>query len=263
MNDNPRRIVGMVCGLLMGMAYGLVSIYINPLFLPGIPLAQPDIGRFASLIITVIISGLLGLLAAWPEDALPGILLSSLVGALVSTLFSLQGMPGGLEFYLGIFMLVTITFFPRAFIFLPLAALTRWVLNFWGNELQDLSFSVRRLALSLLGLVLIAGLTGVLSLYSKDGRQVLQMTHEMIVNGMQAQDSASLPEALAPVDGFIQAARGPYTLRLSNNPDKLPIQRPMTAYFEEEYAVIVRFENGFRFGCAFTPPYHIPYCKSY
>lgn len=263
MNDNSRRIIGLICGLLMGLAYGLISIYINPLFLPEIPLALPDIGRFASLMLTIMSSGLLGLLAAWPEDALPGILLSSLVGALVSTFFSMRGLTGGFEVYSGLFILALITFFPRAFVFLPLAALTRWLLNFWGNELQDRSFSVPKLALSLLGLVLIAGITGMLSLYSRDGRQVLRTTNEMIVNGMQVQDSTSLPEALTPVDGFLQAASGPYTLRLSNNPDILPVQRPMTAYFEEEYAVIVRFENGFRFGCAFTPPYDVPYCRNY
>lgn len=263
MNDTSRRIVGLVCGLLMGMAYGLVSIYINPLFLPEIPLLQPDIGRFTSLVLITLSSGLLGLLAAWPEDALPGVLLSSLVGAVVSSIYSLLSLGGGVEFVSGFLILAVITFFPRAFVFLPLAALTRWVLGVWGNELQSLSFSTRKLALSLLGLVLITGLVGVLSLYSRDGRQVLRATNDLVMAGMLAQDSAGLPEALESVDGFLQGARGLYTLQLNNNPDRLPIQRPMTNYYEEEYAVIVRFQSGYRFGCAFTPPFTTPYCTSY
>jgi hypothetical protein len=39
---------------------------------------------------------------------------------------------------------------PRAFIFLPVAALIRWVLAVWAEEFRGIQFSVRKLALSLL-----------------------------------------------------------------------------------------------------------------
>jgi hypothetical protein len=34
-------------------------------------------------------------------------------------------------------------------------------------------------------------------------------------------------------------------------------------YNETEYAVIVRFKNGFRFGCVFTPPDLEAICRAY
>jgi hypothetical protein len=72
-----------------------------------------------------------------------------------------------------------------------------------------------------------------------------------------------LPEALKPVDGFLQGARGAYSLELSDNPDLLPVQRPISDYSVQEYAVFVRFENGYHFGCAFTPPLTSPFCGIY
>ncbi len=102
-----------------------------------------------------------------------------------------------------------------------------------------------------------------LSLYSGFGRQALTQANELVQLGMLAPDSDSLPAALKHVDGFIQGAQGAYTLELSDNPDLLPVQRPIAPYGEQEFAVFVRFENGFRFGCAFTSTFPNPSCGNY
>ena len=73
----------------------------------------------------------------------------------------------------GALIVFFMTFLPRAVIFLPLAALIRWVIGEWSRELQDANFSIPRMALSLLLVVALAGAAGALSLYSRQGRQVL------------------------------------------------------------------------------------------
>lgn len=262
MNDTTRRILGMVFGLITGLAYGLVAHLINMFFLRGIPLFYTDPPAIGMLF-TGINVALIGLITAWPEDSLPGVLLGSLVGSLTGTLFSLRGMSGDINFFAGLFILLIMTFLPRAFIFLPVAALIRWVLAVWSGEFRSIAFSVRKLAFSLFSLLLFAGLVGTLSLYPSYARQSLIQTNQLIQVGMLAPNTESLPAPLRKVDGFIQGARGSYTLELSDNPDLLPVQRPIAPAREQEYAVFVRFENGFRFGCAFTPTFPEPSCGRY
>ncbi len=263
MNYITRRTLGFVFGLLLGLSYALVSHWINPLFLPGIQLYYPAPGAAINILLTCLNGGLVGLVAAWPDEAIPGMLAGALVGGLTTTLYPLRGATGGLDYYSGMFVLLVMTFLPRAALFLPIAGLTRWVLGVWSEELQTVAFSIRRMALSLLVLVLIAGLVGLLSLYPRFARQVLVQMDQIVQTGMQAPDSERLPEPLKKVDGFVQLAGGEYTLQLSDNPDLLPVQRPITSYNEQEYAVYVRFENGYRFGCVFTPAAPEPSCVAF
>jgi len=263
MNDVTRRTLGFVFGLLLGLSYGLVSYWINPLFLPAIQLYYPDPGPMVNILLTCLNGGLIGLIAAWPEEALPGILAGALVGGLTTTLYPLRDATGGVDYYSGMFVLLVMTFLPRAALFLPIAGLTRWVLGVWTEEFQTVTFSIRRLALSLLSLILISGLVGILSLYPRYARQVLFQMDQIVQAGIQASDSESLPEPLKKVDGFNQFAAGDYTLQLSDNPDLLPVQRPIASYNEQEYAVYVRFANGYRFGCVFTPAVLNPSCIAF
>lgn len=263
MNDRAQRVLGLVMGLLIGLAYGLVSQLINPLLLPGVPLLHSGPALAADILVTCLVGGLIGLIAAWSEEAIPGILLGSLAGALITTLFSFFTSNTGSDYILGLVVLLIMTFLPRAVVFLPLAALTRWTLHVWAEEFQSVSFSIAKLLLSLLAPLLIAAALGAFSLYPSYGRQALQATHQLIQTGLQATTQESLPEPLKKVDGFLQNARGAYTLELSDDPDILPVQRPQTTSGEQEYAVFVYFENGYRFGCAFTPNYPQPACGIY
>ena len=247
----------------MGLSYSLVAQNANYLSLPGIPLYQPPPGRTATILLTILIGGLMGLIAAWPEDALPGILLSAVTGIVVTSLYNIYLTEQGTLQIAGALIVFLLTFLPRAVLFLPLAALTRWVIGEWSRTLQDINFSVTRLVLSFVLVVLMAGAAGALSLYPRQGRQVLEKMNALVQAGLQSPDSESLPEELKPVDGFVQRASGSYILQLSTNPDQLPITRPAIAYNKTEYAVLVKFENGFRFGCVFSPPNLDAYCRIY
>jgi len=210
-----------------------------------------------------VIGGLLGLLAAWPEEATPGVLLSSLVGALGTTLITLLGRDIALEFAPGMFVLLVITFLPRAIFFVPIGMLIRWGLHVWTVEFQSVTFSIRKLVLTTAVILLVAGAAGALSLYSRQAREALFSTNELIKAGLLAASPEDLPEPLRTVDGYYQGARGIYSLQLSDNLDMIPVQRPVAGFGVREYAVLVRFENGYRFGCVFTPPHPDPACQVY
>jgi hypothetical protein len=263
MNEKSRRILGTIIGIAMGLAYSLVAQNINGIYLPGIPLYEPAPGKYATIFITILIGGLMGLITAWPEDALPGVLIGAVTGITASSLYNIYLTEQGTLQIAGALIVFLLTFLPRALLFLPLAVLTRWVIGEWSRELRDVNFSVIRLTLSFLLVVLLAGAAGALSLYPRQARQVLETTHNLIQAGKQSPSLEELPEEIQPVDGFRQNSSGAYTLRLSNDPDQLPITRPIAAYNETEYAVIVRYENGFRFGCVFTPPLLQAICRAY
>lgn len=88
--------------------------------------------------------------SAWPEDALLGILLSAVVGITATALLNIYLTEQGTLQIAGALIVFFMTFLPRAILFLPLAALVRWVIGEWSREPQDASFSITRMALSLL-----------------------------------------------------------------------------------------------------------------
>jgi uncharacterized membrane protein (UPF0136 family) len=266
MNERSRRILGTLFGLAMGLAYGLASQTINLIALPGVHLHPEGLGTVGSIIFITLTGGLMGLLAAWPDEAIPGVIMSAVFTAAVTTIasfLSVQASTVNVERVAGASAVLLITFFPRAFLFAPVAGLVRWALGVWDNQTREEMISLRKMALSVAVLLVIAIAAGALSLYPKDARYALKTTEELIQAGMGKSSRDELPEPLRPVDGFLQGARGPYTLLLSDNPDELPVQRPMTSYTVQEYAVFVNFEDGFRFGCAYTPPHPEPACGAY
>jgi hypothetical protein len=241
----------------------LISQTINRIALPGIPLFQEGFSPLGAVLLTVLGGGLLGLLAAWPDEVIPGVISGALAAAAVSTLSTIMVVRAStvaVERMAGALAVLFITFLPRAFIFAPIAWLLRWIVGIWENEVVRETLSFRKMALSAVPLLVLPIVFGALSLYPQDARYALKTTHEIVQAGMEADNYDQLPGVLRPVDGFTQRAQGPYTLLLGYDPDILPVQRPMTSYTVQEYAVFVNFSNGFRFGCAYTPPHPEPAC---
>jgi hypothetical protein len=266
MNDRSRRALGAIFGLVLGLTYGLVSQTINQIALPGLPFYQEGPGTVASIVLITLGGAVMGLLAAWPDETIPGVILSAVGAAILSTLATflmIRSSPASEERIAGALALLVITFPPRALIFAPIAWSIRKVLGVWEDEVRRETLSLPKIALSAAALPVLGILLGALALHPQDARYALKTTNELIQSGMLATSRDQLPPALVPVDGFLQGARGPYTLLLSDDPDSLPVQRPMSSYLVQEYAVFVNFANGFRFGCAFTPPHPQPACGDY
>jgi hypothetical protein len=262
MSEKSRRYLGAALGAGMGLVYALVAQSINPLLLPGISLFQSPPGRFATIVLTALMGGLLGLVAAWPEDAIPGVILSAITGIALSSLYSIYG-PGEVNPLLPTLLVFVFTFLPRALLFVPLAVLVRWLLAKWDNELQSLDYSARNMLLGLAAALVFAGLAGLLSTYPQDGRKALHAMDVLIRVGLEAGATEKLPPALQAVEGFSQQAQGAYTLELSDNPEVLNVPAPASSYTDVQYAVLARFEDGFRFGCVFYSSALQAVCSTY
>ncbi len=259
MTNSARRILGVLFGAVLGLIYGLSSGFINVIALPNIPLYQPPPGRLLDILLDALLGGTLGLVTAWPSETFSGILLGGATGALFTFLQSAQrtGWHGA------VLIMFVYIILPFAIFFLPIAGLIRWASNQWEQETLYQPFSLRRRTLSLVVLAAFAMIAGLLSLYPRDVREALRSMDAMIQNSMKVANGQNLPHPLQAIDGFTRGASGNYSLEWDQKTDFVPLARPQVSIGKTEAVIVVRFINGFRFVCAFTPPYPNPVCGNY
>jgi hypothetical protein len=258
MHLSSQRRLGLILGLVFGVGFSVTSNYINSLVMPDIPLEAPWPGTIWLTVLSVAMFGVLGLLAAWTEENLPGILLSALVGTLVSSIWILISDSSN-----RVGTMIVILFFvflPRIFFHLPFSWLMRWLVDkiqyrAYGRDVAP----VKRLLPVFISFLVVV-LLGATARVSEEEHTSLTRMKDLIEEGMSVSTRAELPNALQDIHGFVENAEGEYSFSLGANPDALPVQRPFVDYGEEEPFVIVNFKNGFRFGCVFTPPYVVPAC---
>jgi hypothetical protein len=259
-NDTYRRLLGWIIGLMVGLLYGLVSEYLNFFVLPGIPLYQSPPGALVSVALIGLGGCLMGLIAAWPDEPLPGIGLSAVAITflvyLVALIKSGQGILTYLPFHLYIFL-------PTAVFYLPAAALIRWTAGMWEAAEPGYFFSIRKPVLMLILVITLPLIAGSLSLYPSEVRVAFRTMDGLVQKGMLSSSVDDIPRPLKAVDGFMQEAHGPYTLQWIDNPDLFPALRPSVPYTEMEVLMIVRFEAGLRFMCLFTAAYSQPIFSNY
>jgi hypothetical protein len=255
MEDTVRRRSGFMLGFILGLAYGAVANLINRIYLPGIPLYVPPPGTFGLILLTAFMFGLLGLLSAWTEESVPGILLSALAGSVLSSAWIIFNESNRATALIALL----IVFLPRVFFYLPLSLAVRGILSQFEPSPYHVTPPVRKVAPVVIS-ILVAMLMGVFSLKNWETRQSLTKMNELVQAGMQAKNRDELPRSLQPVRGFTTYARGEYVFDIGPDPDVLPVQRPIVEFGAIEPFIIVIFENGFRFGCVFSPPYEVPAC---
>jgi hypothetical protein len=142
-------------------------------------------------------------------------------------------------------------------------AVVRWLVDRQVEARRESAPLLRRLRLPLI-LAGIAGFAAIFVLFSADARLELRRTHDMIQAGLAARDAASLPASLqaSSVTAF-PAGRSGYTLEWTNvELDRFIELRP-AANYDQQAAVIARFENGLMLACIFTAPRATPSCGSY
>ncbi|MDO8753925.1 MAG: hypothetical protein Q7J80_08535 [Anaerolineales bacterium] len=257
MNDQSRRMYGFFLGIAFGLPYALISQYINVWMLPGIPLFELPIGRVASVILTALAMGMTGLIVGWSEESFWGLMGSSLFLVLASSMqaYINSGSSQAVTF----FFLFLFTFLPRLIIYLPLAIAFRWMLGVLEGNARD-SGLVRFLKVTV-AILTLAILGGRFSMLVPEAREALQDMNALVLESMSAAENKdNLPSALIPVDGFQTYAIGSYTFEWSSDVDRLPVTRSIAGYGITESLILIRFESGYQFGCAFTPPSHVPKC---
>ncbi len=260
LSNQNRRILGFLVGAAFGLAYSWVAQFINVWALPGIPLYEPPIGRVGSIVLTALVLGLLGLIVAWDLESLWGLLIAALTGV-VLTSFQAYLNSGETQFFKSIIVFV-FTFMPRLVFFLPLGLFFRWLTGTLEDALLISRGRLRRLAVAVFALVAVAVIGGRFSLLPEEALISMQKAHGLLVESMSIEDRNALPPELLLVDGFVEYAEGPYTLEWSSEADRLPVTRPHVSLDTLESLVIYRFENGFVFGCVFTPPSYKTACAN-
>lgn len=257
MKTSARRGAGFILGFTLGLAHATVSNLINEIYMPGIPLYVPPPGTFGLILLTALFFGVLGLIAAWTDEAVSGIVLSAFTGSVVSSAWI---MLTGTSDRAATFVVLFLVFMPRIFFYLPLSLGVRWILSTFEPSPYRTVMPLARRVAPLIIAILIAASSGIFSLENRETRRSLAKMDELVRLGMQAETRSQLPKSLQSVEGFVSKAEGGYVFHLGSNPDVLPVQRPVVKLDAVEPFVIVVFENGFRFGCVFSPPYEVPAC---
>ena len=119
MSHKSRRILGTIIGLAMGLAYSLVAQNINSLSLRGIPLYEPQPGKINTDAHHRPDRRVDGSRRHLTEDALPGVLLSAVVGITASTLLNIYLTEQGVLQIAGALIVFFMTSCPAPSFFYP------------------------------------------------------------------------------------------------------------------------------------------------
>lgn len=258
MKKTTRRLIGLISGMVLGLVYSLTANLINAIIMPDIPFYYPWPGPVLLILGSAIIAGIMGLITAWSEETFIGMLISALFGALVSSIYSwaAEGIPPA-------FLILTfMVLLPRLFLYIPLGVAVQWILRQWQRVMLTDSRDWGKIFVPVT-CVIIAFLFGAFSLYAKEIRFAVTTTNEMVQQGRDKVNIQDLPGPLQSVSNFVEYAKGDYTLEVSLEPDRLPVQRPIAEYGKIVSLVIVRHDNGFIYGCIYTPPREIPICGNF
>ena len=255
MSARKRRLLGFITGAVLGLAYSLTANLVNRLLLPSLPLQEPFPGALLLALGSSLLAGLMGLITLWSDETFIGLLVSSLLGAGIAALWSWYT-----EDVSGVLLMLTFfVFLPRVFFYIPLGIAVHWISRQW----QRVTLADRRNPGKVIVPVvcfLAAFGAGMFSIHPPEVRYALVTTDQILQEGMAAASEDDLPEPLQDVWYFTDYARGEYTLEVSLEPDRLPVQRPIAQYGQLVSLIIVQFENGFTIGCVFTPPHSMPVC---
>lgn len=251
-----QRRLGLALGLFLGVGFSVTSNFVNRWAMPGVPLSAPWPGSFGSVILTTAFFGLLGLLAAWTEEAIAGVLMCGLAGSLLSSAWILLAATSNQG---GVLTLLVLIFLPRAFFYLPFGWAIRRLMDRIVARPYEPVAPLRKW-ISVASVFIAVSALGLFSLHDETTRLSLTRMEDLMREGLQASSRDELPRPLQNVNGFMTNSQGEYTFNVGSNPDALPVQRPVVQYGETEPFIIVKFKNGFRFGCVFSPPYLVPAC---
>lgn len=263
MTDHARKNLGSILGMLLGLIYALVALNINHLLLSKIPLYIPFPGRVATILLIGFCGIVVGRLAVWSTNVIRSLIISAATGAVLSTLISFYLIAGNAHNLADFWRIIFYYLLHRGLIIFGIGWLIWQVIKIWERELQTINFSLYKMIVPILGLMIVVLPFGLLSIYPISGQLALEKTNELIESGLSVGDYTQLPAVLLPVDGFIERSKGKYTMQLSNNPNAMSVQLPLLSEDNRGYTVLVRFENGFRFGCVYLTSNPEPACAEY
>lgn len=251
MSETTRfRIGGMLFGAWLALVYAFVADWINRVFMPGIPLAEPDGGILSYLFSSLLIGAVIGLLCCWPQNTWIGSLLGGVAGAAIVFISPWRSAIGNATQTIGAFFLTLYTFMPLMVLLTPSAFLIRYAVHHFPTHRQDL-LRPRQMIVPT-AVTLAAIILGTLALHPEEVRFGFQTTHQLIQQGMKA-GSKNIPEKLQSVRGFFPNANGFYTLKYNQEMEAYMGLRPVTTRINSDFLIIATFDNGFSLACVSAP----------
>ena len=250
---------GALFGAWLGFVYAFSSQTINRIFLPGIPLAEPE-GSYAGYLVQYLLLGaLFGAITALPENRLAAVALGGATSSVFISAIALA-QSWGFDSFGSTIITVMLTFLPMTVFFFPLALIVRI-----GADAQQIDpdrpyLWARRILIPLL-LTLVVVIVGSFSLYSTHARDAFRYVHQITQEGLSA-PANDLPAPLADVAGFKANAGKTYTLTWSDRVETFFGPRPAGSEMSQ-FLIITRFENGFAFACVFSENRNVPNCTNY
>ncbi len=259
MSDTKIRMIGFFCGLLLGLLYSYISQFINIWMLPGIPHFDLPVGRVAMLVCTMLEMGIVGIMVTLNKESLVGIVGGALF--MVFTGSYINYLNSGSTKAVETLLVFIFTFLPRIVLFIPSALFLRWVSSQIEQAVTEAAGSIGRITRVVAAIVLVSVVGGSFSMFSAEARLALQDANQLTLDGISSvAQQTRLPAALTPVEGFSTHGYGAYTLDWSDKVDSLNVIRPESDSSVIESLIIIRFDNGYKFGCVYTPPSRSPKC---
>jgi len=230
MNDLPnsklipkipgRRILGLWIGALMGFLYTWVAATINPIVIRDLPLVSNLSVAIEHIILATLAGALMGFIVNWTMDSLPGILVTSLLGAVAffATTLMNANQAGGTS--AAVIVLFGYTILPMSVLFLPLTTLLRWATGYLLRPDAGPWWHWRSLRV-ILGLFALAIAVGVLPLYSKEARQSLHTMNDTITL-VQTSGPGSGPYGFRSVADVVSRASRTWSLEWTDDLHRFP-----------------------------------------
>jgi len=246
------------------LVFGIVSQAVNPLLLPGIDLYLPPFGPAGNILLAVAVGACIGLLCAWMEPSVPGVLSAAAIGAILMLVAA---------FFTGSTPLMELPVSTIGFIFLfvPFTGMLiplLWLVRSTINKLTDSRLEKMNLAARWwlpLAVVAAAGAIGWSLVYTIPARTVLIHNQQMLQHGLTASSMAMMPAPLLgpEMEDFASHASQKYTLAWDNKRINA-YAIPRTAAPEYLMSVVIaRFDNGWNVVCLYPTAESQPRCRSF
>ncbi len=264
----PKHVYRRTAGILIAggaaLVYGFLSQYLNHFSVPGIPLYQPPLGAAGNFVLILAFGLLLGLICAWGEPSVPGVLAAAGVAAAAGLLANSLSPYSGLTWLPASIVVNFFLFFPASGAMVPVFALLRLAVNHQTDHSKRPIYLPVRLWAPLL-LIFAAVGTGFLTKLPEPAQVVLVRMDDMVKAALSATGPSAIPAPLSTEDvGDFQASAGSgYTLEFTQSDlRRFGIPRPALPEWEMS-AVIARFDSGWSLVCLFPNPHHEPRCKGF
>lgn len=259
-----RRRTGIILGAILGLVFGIVSQGVNPILLTSIDLYLPPFGPAGNILLAAIVGASLGMLCAWMESSVPGVLSAAAAGAVLML---------AAAFFSGSTPLMEVPVTTIGFIFLfvpftgmliPVFILARTTINKLTDSRLEKQPLAARWWLPLL-VVAAAGAIGWSLVYSPSARTVLTRNHQMLQQGLTAGSMAQMPAPLLgpEMEDFASHASQKFTLAWDDKRlNAYAIPRPTGPEYLMS-VVIARFDNGWNVVCLYPTAESQPRCRSF